>query len=204
MIETQHYLNGENIVKSDLYRICYLLAKWYKEQGLSQLEIRESIFKWANNLNLYLKFNLNDMIHKALSDDSRLKDNVVIRINESDIYEISRRFDNPKTKFVALAVLCYAKSYANRDKCFFISSVSLGAWLTIHGSNLKRKYIKELIDFEYLSIVDTPKNTYKWNSDEQSKNTKYKILVPIHNSGIFILEDNDIEKLYHSIFTDCI
>lgn len=204
VIEVQQYLEGKKIVKKNLYRICYMLAKWYKEQGLSKLEIREEIFNWANSNQIYIKFNLNDMIQKAVDDKERLKDNFVIRINENDIYEINRRFDNPKTKYVALAILCYAKANANRDKEFELSSVALSSWLNMDSTFLKRKYIKELESFDYIQLVKKSHNTYSWDKNNSNKSCVYTLSVPIHNSGNFILEDNNIEGLFRSIFERCI
>lgn len=176
-----------------------MLAKWFKEQGLTQLQIRENIFLWGKTHSMYIKYNVNDIIKKALDDKQRLKDNVAVKINESDIQEIKHRFDNPKTRLVALAILCYAKTYANRDKEFNVSSIALGEWLRIDSSNIRRKYLKELIEFEYISVVDSLKNTYKWDGNSQQSYT-YKINVPILNSGNYTLEDNKISVLYDSLF----
>ena len=198
--EVKGYLSGNHIVKSNLYRICYLLAKWFKEQGLSRLEIRDSIFDWGKRYNVYIRYDVNQIINKALMDKHRLKD-YTVRVNDADIAEINRRFDNTKTKLVALAILCYAKAYADHDKEFTVSAVALGAWLGIHNSSVKRKYINELIDYGYISIVSTPNNTYFWEVSESDKCCRYRINVSINNDGNLILFDNDILSLYKKIFS---
>ena len=49
----KQYLNGENINEGIMYRICYLLSKWYKENGInSKLEIRNNIFKTSNTIKI--------------------------------------------------------------------------------------------------------------------------------------------------------
>ena len=56
ILEVQEYLDGKNINKKCLYRTCFMLAKWYKQQGLSNVEIREKIFEWGKKYNIYIKY----------------------------------------------------------------------------------------------------------------------------------------------------
>jgi hypothetical protein len=74
----------------------------------------------------------------------------------------------------------------------------LGSWLGIADSNLRGVYIKELIDFGYISKVEN--NEMKWDSDNKVKVQKYKLEVDIHNSGTYNLVDNNIYELYNEIF----
>ncbi len=199
--EVQRYLAGKNLKKDNLYHILLLIAKWYKEQGYPKLKIRESIFAWAKENGIHIKYNVNDLIGRALEDKRRLTDNVVVRVNQADIAEINRRFDSRKTKYVALAFLCYGKAYADRDREFSVSSAALGAWLDMSRSTLQTIYIPELVDYEYLSIIQKPQNTYSWGAKKSFHSTKYRLEVPIHNSGEFILTNNNIQKLSAEIFS---
>jgi hypothetical protein len=179
-----------------------MLAKWYKEHGLSHIEIRQSIFDWGKKYNIFIKYNLNNIIYQALDDKQRLKDNVVIKINQHDIEEINKRFDSKSTRLTALAMLCFAKAYADRDKEFNISSVALSCWLNIDDSNLRSIYIKELIDFDYILKVENPKNNFSWNKKSKSKTSRYKINTTLSNTGEYQLQDNNIFSLYEQIFSD--
>lgn len=199
VVEVREYLEGNNIVKNNLFRTCYLLAKYYKEKGMSPVEIRKSIFDWAKENKIYIIYNLNNIIYQALRDKQRLKDNITIKINQKDIDNIKSRFDSKNTRLTALALLCYAKAYADRDKEFTLSSVSLGAWIGIADSHLRGTYLKEVIDFEYVSKVEST-NSYSWNKSKKNKSTRYKINVDIHNSGEIQLINNDIRTLYNQIF----
>jgi len=199
IIEVRNYLDGKNICIKNLYRICFLLAKWYKEQGLPHVDIRKEIFDWGKRNNILIKYNVNSIIYKALDDKSRLKDNVVIKINNSDVSEITNRFDSKNTRLTALAILCYAKAYADRDKMFNMSTVALSAWINITNSNLGSRHIKELVDFGYITKVSTPNNTFTW--DKKIIACEYRINVEIHNSGKYVLIDNDIIDLYSEIFS---
>ena len=199
VLEAKTYLEGKQIVQGNLYRICFILAKWFGEQGLSRLSIREEIFDWGRRYGVYIKYNVNDIIEKALRDRRRLRGDTPLRIGGTDVREITRRFDSRKTKLVALAVLCYAKAFADRDREFALSSVALGAWVGIHSSQLRRKYIGELIDFGYLSVV-LPQKAYSWAGDKSFHGNRYRIEVPIENEGEFLLQNNEIEKLYREAF----
>jgi len=200
VIEANTYLNGEYLNKKNLFRICYMLAKWFKEQGQTHIEIRDSIFNWAKKYNLFIPYNLNNIIYQALDDKQRLKDNVVVKINEKDTQEINKRFDNKNTKLVALAMLCYAKAFADRDKEFSLSSVALSAWLDMNDSNLRNIYIRELIDFGYITKVENTQNTHSWNKKKSSKTQKYKMLADLHNSGETQIMENDIKSLFEKLF----
>mgnify|MGYP000276849015 FL=1 len=200
VIEAQSYLSGKNINEKNLYRICYILAKWYKEKGQTNKEIRDSIFEWANKNNIYIPYSVNNIIYHALKDNQRLKDNVVVRINENDIKEINSRFDRKNTKLVALAMLCYAKCFADSNKEFSISPIALATWINIDASNMRNIYIKELIDFDYIAKVEHNKNQFSWNKKYNNRLCRYKILVDLKNTGEYQIVDNNIRSLFDEIF----
>lgn len=199
-IDALNYLNGKYIYPRNLYRIYYVLAKWFYSQGMIKIEIRDSIFEWANEHGITVKHCLNDIIDYVIDSGIPLKQDIVVRINESDIYEINRHFDKKNTKLVALAILCYAKIYADKNKEFSLSSVPFGCWVGISDSQIRARYFKELIDYSYMEKIYTPKNNYKWGNREDEKTSKYKLLVGIDNSGDIILDGNHINKLSSNIF----
>lgn len=177
-----------------------MLAKWYKQQGLSNVEIREKIFEWGKKYNIYIKYNVNSIIYQALEDKHRLRgDEAVVRISQSDIDEITRRFDSVPCRKTALGILCYAKVSADRDNEFNISALALSNWLHLYSSNMSSRYIKEMIDFEYIQKINSTV-TYSWDKNVKSNSLNLKILVPIENKGEHILVDNDIEGLFDEIF----
>ena len=77
--------------------------------------------------------------------------------------------------------------------------MALSNWLNINRGNMSGRYIKELIDFEYIKKVETSK-TYSWDSNVKSNTMNLKILVPIENKGDYVLVKNNIENLYNEIF----
>ena len=192
-------LAGVGIDNKCLYRDCYLLAKWYKQKGCNHMEIRENIFKWAKDNDIYITYNLNNIIRKAMNDKSRLKDNIVVRINGKDIIEIGRRFDGRNVRLLALALLCYAKANDNRDGEFYISSVALGSWIGIANSNILSRYLPELEDFGYVKKLECSKS-HCWDSSEKYKQLRLILLVPFTNDGSVQLNGNDIKALYDECF----
>lgn len=194
------YLEGKNINKKISYRMCYLLSKWYKENGIdNKYEIRKLILSWANKYNLYLNINLNDCITKALDNNRRLTYDNPIRISDDDILEIKERFDGNNVRLVALGFLCYAKQFANQDGEFEIPIGAFGIWLGIDSSNIINRYIPELIDFSYIKKVE-PAVVRTYKGITRSKMTKYKMNVPIRNNGEYEIKNNNIRLLYDEIF----
>ena len=157
---------------------------------------------------MWIKYDVNSIVSRVFNaKDSTLK-SPVVKINKQDVAEIKKRFDNKKVRFTALTFLCYAKAYADKNGEFRLSSVGLSAWLGINRKTLRNRYIKELIDFDYLIKVERHKNNPKWSMAYNSKidqpydsqATKYKLNVVLHNSGDHILINNNIWILFSELF----
>ena len=197
--EAQQYLEGKNISIPNLYRIFTLLAKWFNEQNLSCVEIRDHIKCWAKNNKIFTNYDLNVIITSVFgkSKNSKLR-SPIIKINETDINMINSKFDNGKTKLVALAILCFAKANCNRKGEFVISTVGLSAWTGVNRSRLSSRYLKELINFKFISVVEKRVN----NKDRPNGNQGIRFIMnhKLHNSGCTALEENNIEKLFSELF----
>lgn len=201
--EVNEYIAGRNIDLNNLYRICFLMVRWYKQQGYSKLAIRDEIFDWGEKHGVFFKFKINSVNNRVFDreQDIELK-SPTVKINKRDIEEINRRFDEGKSKLAALAILCYAKGHADKHKEFSISSVGLSAWTGISRKALCSRYIKELIDYEYLTVVKKSKRDINWSASYNEQSTRYRINVPIHNSGEFTLKDNDLRILFSQVFAN--
>lgn len=201
VLEVQNYLAGKNISKKCLYRICYMLVKWFKQKGMSNIEIRDAIFAWGKKYGVYIAYNLNSIIYQALSDKHRLRGKTEIRVSDADIEEIKKRFDSQNCRKLALAILCLAKASADSENKMLVSVTALSNWVGIAASNISARCIPELIDFEYISKVENDNKTYSWNKNVKSKSLNLIIHVPIENLGQYILNDNNISELYSTVFT---
>ena len=198
--EVSQYLAGNNINKKCLHRICFLLAKYYNEQGLNHLEIRNEIFAWGREYNTYFPFSVNSVIYQALEDKHKLRGKTDVYINNEDIQQILSRFDSKNCKLLALAILCYAKVAANSDGEVAISTVAFSSWLKMQQSHISGRYIPELIDFDFMEKLGDEETYFMWDKKTLSKNRRYKLKVPLVNEGTYVLADNDIFQLAQEVF----
>lgn len=185
-----------------MYRNCYLMAGMSHEYGHTKLEARESIFKWANENGIFLELNVNNVVNKAYNDQKLLTSDVhKVHVSKKDIEEIKRRFDNKNVRIIALGFLCYAKQFADDNGEFELSMAAFGNWIGIHYTNILKRYLQELVDFDYIEKISMEKvKSMFWENSAKSKMNRYRIKVPIKNYGSYTLEGNDIRKLYNSIF----
>ena len=200
--EAEDYLLGKNIAKENLYRMCYLMSCYFKLQKIEKLEARQKIFDWGRENNIWIKYDVNQIITRAYDSPNPTFKSPIVKINKQDISRIKDSFDGQKVRKVALALLCYAKAHGNKNGEFNISSVALGAWLGINRKGLRNKYIKELMDFGYLVEIQKPKNNKAWNQSYDKQAIRYKLCNSIHNSGEYVLDGNDIDKLFSEVFSN--
>lgn len=195
--EAQEYVKGNNIDLKNLYRIYVMMVRWHKSQGLDKIEIRNVIAKWKKKHGIDIRSNTNEIIARVFDRETNPElSTPVVKINKQDVANINRRFDSKKTKLVALAMLCYAKAYANEDGEFNISLTSLSAWTGVNRHMLGRKYIKELVDYEYLTVVSKYESKNYWEFQYREQSTKYRLNFKLVNTGDFELENNDLQELY--------
>lgn len=201
LYEAQEYVKGNNIDFKNLYRICFMMACWHKQQGLDRIEIHNILDEWKKIHGIYMRCETNEIIDRVFDrEKSTTLESHIVKINKNDIENINRRFDSKKTKLVALAMLCYAKAHANKNGEFNISMTSLSSWTGVNRQMLGRKYIKELVDYEYLTVVTKATSKSNWEGQYHEQATKYKLNAVLHNSGDEKLERNDLRILFSRLF----
>lgn len=203
--EVEEYLNGKVVSERGRYRAAYLIARWFTQEGMDFCETRNAIFEWSKRTGNYIKYNVNDIVTGARACSERLTDNVNVRISEKDINRIVLSFDSSKARILALAILCFAKTHANRDGVFNISISALAEWIGLSRSSINTKYLPELITLGYVERVDAPQAITRWHRDKEVKTSRYKsvrlkINAPLYNAGKYELHNNDIHTLYDDIF----
>lgn len=198
-LEAVNYLQGKNIQKQNLYRMCYMIAKHLRDSGLQAFEARKQIFEWANDNNLFIKFNLNDILNIVyLRDRDPLVSDRTVCISDEDIAQITQRFDYKKTKMAALAMLCYAKAFANKNGEFQCSGTAIASWIGISKSAFFR-YLQELNLMGFVKQIDTTHDhLHRWQDRPLMgiNGNTYKILYDWKKDGNHMLIDNDLSKLY--------
>ena len=196
-LEAECYLRGENINKRCVYRMCYLIAKYYLESGYDALDTREKIFDWLKEHNIYISSSLSGIVYKASVDGVKLRGDTPIYISDADVDEIKRRFDTKNTRMLALALLCYGKATADKNgECGF-SLLAISNWVGIDSANIINRYLPQMYTFGFIEKI---KPKYKWDKDQKDKMTHIKYLVPLSNEGHYEMTDNNITELFSKIF----
>lgn len=199
-VDAEMYLRGENLYRDIEYRICILLSKLFYSRGLkAALEIREALKCWAKENNFYLTVSMNSVVERVIKENMQLQGQKPVRINKGDVATIKDKFDTYEERLVALAVLCYAKVYADSDGQFTLSLSALSHWLTFQPKYL-RKYIRRLIDMGYIELVSKGDVSSWYKTTVVVAMDTYVIKVPYKNIGSISMIDNDIEQLYEDAF----
>lgn len=200
VLEAKDYIAGKNINKNNLYRTVYLMAKYHIMQGVPIPDIRQKIFDWGRENNVWIKYSVNDITIRAAEDKSPLLCPESVNVSDDDVARIVKLFDTPRVQCCALALLCYAKVYANKNGEFPLSSIPFSNWVGIDRSYFQRKVAKELDMFGYVKVINVPQKKPRWDEGEHLSTTRYKMLVPYDNVGEYKLNGNDIQLLFRELF----
>lgn len=195
-VEVEKYLQGKNYTKATDYRVCYLLSKYYYEQGFSRYATRQAIFDWGNKYHIQITTRVNDVVDNVFDNKEKLVEKEVY-ISNKDVDEIKARFDIKSERIVALAILCYAKAMANQSGEFILSIAGIASW-TGYGLTTVKAAMKRLRNYEYVEIVDYGK-TYSWFGTVKTKCNTYRLSVDTYKKHDYKLEKNDLNALYSEI-----
>ena len=58
-LEARQFIEGNNLNKRCVYHICYIMAKYYRDDGLSHEAIRERLKEWEGKYGYYFEFDVN-------------------------------------------------------------------------------------------------------------------------------------------------
>lgn len=197
-------LDGIGISKDCLYGHCYLLAKYFLQvEGLGVLDTRTKIFEWATKHKIYLdsdEINLNQIIYKVKNDKRPLREKPIVGVSDAELRQIWLRFDNKRTRRVALAILCYAKATMDEDGNFSISMRALANWLG-YGHTALYSHIKQLREYRFIEKQKQDGQIKSWNAKIKSKSGEYRLLIPVQPKGYdHLLINNDINALNDECF----
>lgn len=200
IIEVESYLAGDNIRKNECtFRMCYLMAKYFRAKGLDPLEIRKAIFKWGRDNDVFILHNVNDIIRMAISDGVELCKKEVY-VNDDDIKEIKDRFSTKNSRLCALAILLFAKAHADEEGIFTFSQNDFSKWIHLQQSHTST-CLEELEVFDYIDkIYSSGEQTFAWNGRIVGKRIRYRLLVDYKNVGNYKIENNDVRDLFQKIF----
>lgn len=197
------YLENDGVKKRNLFHTVYLIVKYYYEENLSRLEIREKVFEWGKKFSYFLPFDVNMIINMVFEKDrTKLTRNEFVYVTEEEINDIKTRFSLPKVQLTAFAFLCYSKSHADKNGEFSISMDAMSAWLNVSRTMLFRRYLVELIGFGYIEKCAIKKYYLAKARTSSLKNTanRYRLLVPVSKAEKGEKVDNDILSAFNRLF----
>lgn len=200
IMEAKDFIAGKSISKQNVYKMCYVIAKYLMMQNMEPIAIRNYIFDWANKNGIFIKYSVNDIIMKAAEDGIDLRGDMSIWVSEEDVKEIASRFDEPSVRLTALALLCCSKAFANSKGEFSAPQRALAQWLGVGRENLRTNILRRLVAFGYIQIIDHSDGMRKWNKVKPIDGSLYKILPPITDGQKYKLIGNDIKLLCDTIF----
>lgn len=196
--EVNKYMAGEPPKEATrLYRACYMIAKYMKEDGKSPVDAVAFLAAWgANNRNV----NLVQCVNAAYMNDTKLRRGCRVFVSEDDVKEIIDHSPTVGDRKVALALLCNAKAFADKKGIFQASTEAIAHWIGKKGQNIRARNIDRLCLWEYIEKIDTDKGKASGRfSKYQRRISCFKILVPFKNVGEYELIDNDIDALYAAL-----
>lgn len=201
--QVDEILSGKNIGRYSQFRICYLLAKHYKDEGLAPVDVRIKIFDWAKDKQCYITENVNNVIQSVFKENKPLVSSVNIYVSQDEIDDINKRFDLMTSKITALAILCFAKCYADKNGYVKIPQQELSAWVGVGRQHLSSNIIPELIAFGYLECPDKyQKKRHNKATDRYRYSSKtYKMAVPFTAQDGYEFDGGDILSFYQKIFS---
>lgn len=202
LVEAKKYLRGEGLNREIEYRICLILAKWFYQEGATTREsLRGQLKTWAKENNFFITMAMNPLCDRVIREDMKLLGQEPVRINDADADDIVYCFDTYEERIVALAVLSYAKIYSDPDGCFKLSIAALADWLCMERKTVS-KYLKTLEGLNFIRQQDAGTTNSWYQKIVVTSCNTYRLGFETTNTGEFTMDDNDIDKLYDSIFVD--
>jgi hypothetical protein len=201
--EVKRLFSGDFNRTEGLYRDCFLLSKYYKEQGMNAPQIRIALFKWAKESGVILDLDINGVITKAMDDKNKLTDKIEIYVSREEIKDILGTFDHPDVRLVAFCLLVFAKGRMSKNKMFDISLPGLSNWSGVSLSSMKKRILKELEIFGFMEKInaDIKGNSLSYNKTNKfyMKHNTYKLLFKVYDDKDFLVTDEDIRKEFEDI-----
>lgn len=199
--EVKQYLDGKGLEDSqNYYRACYMITKYYKKLGLSKDETFLKTAEWVRHYNLTLSFSLISCVSAAYANETELRCGATVRISKADADCIRMYSRNRQDRRVALALMCCAKALAEKDGSFIASSGALASWLGMDACNMRGRYLRRLEEFGFMEKLKNNNRMHGWQKNYYRNALRFRLKVPVDEGGEWMLQYNDIRKLYEQVF----
>jgi hypothetical protein len=199
--EVKRYLSGEGLEDSrNYYRACYMIAKYYKKIGKSKSDAFQKISAWVRDHALTLPFPLIACVSTAWENETPLRCGTTVKISQADADVIRLYSRNRQDRKTALALMCCAKAFAEKDGSFTASSSALASWLGMDSANLRQRQLKHLQEYGFIEKAESDDAMHGWKKNYYRNACRFRLLVQYTSSGKWELVHNDIRNLYEQIF----
>lgn len=202
-LEAKNYYEGKNIPRQNTYRAILFVCRYMKELGMKRLDARYKLIEWEKENDIESKYDVNQILDYVYDyEKHNLSKTEFVYMSEEDIHQINRRFDHRKTKLLAFVMLCYGKLFGNANREISVSYLDLSTLSGISDTTIYRSVIPELLNYDYVEIVDGSSKRFKSNEHFARRKTKYRLLVPCRNIGEYKVSDNVVSE-FNRLF-DCV
>lgn len=192
--EVNKFLTGEPPKdRRSLYRACYMIAKYMKEDGKSPVDAVSFLSGWgANDKGV----DIVQCVNAAYINETKLRQGCRVFISNDDVREIVDHSPTVGDRKVALALLCNAKAFADKKGVFQASTEAIAHWLGMQGANVRTRNITRLCMWDYVAKIETDKGHAASRFSKYRRGVScFRMLVPFKNTGDYELVDNDIRAL---------
>jgi len=110
------------------------------------------------------------------------------------------RFSKRTSRLCALGLLLLWKAQADEEGVVSFSQRDFANWLGIRQTQVSTTF-DELELFDFMKRIKAGgEQSFVWSGRIVGKRMGYRIQIKTENSGNYIIVNNDIRALYHSVF----
>lgn len=183
-LEVLKDLNGIDVEKKLSTRKCRLLAMYFREDGLSRRDVRRNIMTWASKNGVDISINVSRVIDDVFNSEDSLSEYIVY-LSSDDINVIRERLTAYNDRLVALAIMCYSRIF-NAGEEFTFNKSEFAKWIGLQSRHLNAS-IKAMQEAGIIKV------------NENGRAYTYEILIGVSRSKDYVLDDDDVVKLFSSI-----
>ena len=191
MAEVREYLGGKKPTAPTEYRCIYLLARYFVYyEKMDEVAATRRILDWGRSVGYKFEIRVSRIVYHVIHKPLPLRDGTTVRISNTELDEIERRFRKPKMRLLALGLISYGKVMADETGVVDVSVLGLCDWLGLSRSSVIR----------WMDVMERDGFLVKIMQKKRSKRirtpvTRIKLLVPLDPAGEHEVRENDVHSL---------
>lgn len=197
--EAKGYLIGDVPVRNP-YRACYTIAKFFKNNGTDARAALETITEWIRLNNIDMQSSPAQCVWAAYQNESEISNEKPVHVSYDEIRQIKMVASTRSERILLLAMLCCAKTYADKDGLFSISFTRLASWIGYDTENLRKRVLNVMERFGVINVFKHKDTLRGWKKGVNKCYKQYKLNIHYEDGGELALVNNDIVDLYNRAF----